>query len=112
MKILIYHNSRCEFAYTDCRANWSFVGTFVGQCLQFDPTLFSKQIDAQGRYLIISIPDIILIYLTFCVFSMKFSFGFEQMDGLRGWNEDLNDGFIVFYSIRGDMINKLGVDCV
>ena len=43
---------------------------------------------------------------------MGFSFGFDQTDGLRGWNGEFNDGFIVFYSIPGDLINQLGVDCV
>ena len=43
---------------------------------------------------------------------MGLSFGFDPTDKLGGWTGHINDGFIVFYSTPGEMINQLGVDCV
>ena len=42
---------------------------------------------------------------------MGFSLGFNKTDGIRGWNSDFNDGFIVYYSTRGDRIEQISLNC-
>ena len=40
---------------------------------------------------------------------MEFSFGFNKSDGLRGWNNEFNDGFMLFYSIPGYIAEQFGL---
>ena len=40
---------------------------------------------------------------------MGFSIGFNKSDSLRGWNNQFNDGFIVYFSIPGYLIEQAGL---
>ena len=37
---------------------------------------------------------------------MILGFAYNQSDTIRGWNGDFNDGFIVYYTVPGDIMQK------